>query len=245
MEFSHHFEGNVMRSSLTEHSILALQGDEIAEQRLFVQTVYAWMTGGLLVTTLSAWATLSIPVIFELSLSLRWVLAIAMIGLVIYLSARIEQMAPSTAKGLFLLYSVLTGSTLAVLFYAYTAESLATVFLITCGTFAATALYGYTTKRDLSSLGSFMFMGLIGIILASLVNLFIQSSALTFATSLIAVVVFVGLTAYDMQRIKGLYVLATQNEVRVTNYAIIGALALYLDFVNLFLNLLRLLGRRR
>jgi len=234
-----------MRTDIAQSSFFPLGSDEVVQQRLFVQTVYAWLTGGLLVTTLAAWATLSIPAIFELSLSLRWVLAIAMIGLVIYLSARIEQMSPSTAKALFLLDSVLTGKTLAVLFYAYTAESLATVFLITCGTFAATALYGYTTKRDLSSVGSFMFMGLIGVVLASLVNLFLQSSALTFATSIVAVLVFVGLTAYDMQRIKEMYAIAAQNEARATNYAIIAALALYLDFVNLFLNLLRLLGRRR
>ncbi|GIV53700.1 MAG: membrane protein [Candidatus Kapaibacterium sp.] len=226
-------------------SFFATYPDEIAQQRLFIQTVYAWMAGGLLATTLAAWTTLSIPAIFELSIQLRWVLAIAMIGLVIYLSARIESMRPSTAKVLFLLYSVLTGKTLAVLFYAYTTESLATVFLITCGTFGATALYGATTKRDLSSVGSFMFMGLIGLILASVVNIFLQSSALAFAASVVGVIVFVGLTAYDMQRIKELYATAAANEARATNYAIIGALALYLDFINLFLNLLRLLGRRR
>ncbi len=226
-------------------SFLGTYPDQVAQQRLFVQTVYAWMTGGLLATTLAAWMTLSIPVIFELSIQLRWVLAIAMIGLVIYLSARIERMEPRTAKLLFLLYSVLTGKTLAVLFYAYTTESLATVFLITGGTFGATAFYGYTTKRDLSSVGSFMFMGLIGLILASVVNIFLQSSALAFAASVVGVIVFVGLTAYDMQRIKELYATAAANEERATNYAIIAALALYLDFVNLFLNLLRLLGRRR
>jgi FtsH-binding integral membrane protein len=233
-----------MRTEI-QPSFLAGYADERTEQRLFIQVVYAWMAGGLLATTLAAWMTLSIPVIFELSLSLRWLLAIATIGLVIYLSARIEQMSPSTAKVLFLLYSVLTGKTLAVLFYAYTTESLATVFLITCGTFGATALYGYTTKRDLSSVGSFMFMGLVGLILASVVNIFLQSSALTFAASVVGVIVFVGLTAYDMQRIKELYASAVADQARATNYAIIAALALYLDFINLFLNLLRLLGRRR
>ncbi|MCX7929331.1 MAG: Bax inhibitor-1/YccA family protein [Chlorobi bacterium] len=213
--------------------------------RLFVQNVYAWMAGGLLLTAFAAWATLTIPLAFELSMSLRWLLALVTIGLVFYLSARIESMRPSTAKALFLIYSVLMGKTLAVIFYAYTTESLASVFLVTCGMFGATALYGYTTKRDLSSIGSFMFMGLIGLILASLVNIFLQSSALAFATSVVGVIVFVGLTAYDMQRIKELYDSAAAHNERATNYAIIGALALYLDFINLFLNLLRLLGRRR
>lgn len=213
--------------------------------RLFVQNVYAWMAGGMLVTALAAWATLTIPLAFELSISLRWVLALVTIGLVFYLSARIESMRPSTAKALFLLYSVLMGKTLAVIFYAYTTESLASVFVVTCGMFAATAFYGYTTKRDLSSVGSFMFMGLIGLILASVVNIFLQSSALAFAASVVGVIVFVGLTAYDMQRLKDLYERAAENELRATNYAIIGALALYLDFINLFLYLLRLFGRRR
>lgn len=230
----------------TDVSSFYVTGDEqLALQRLFIQNVYAWMTGGLLVTTLAAWATLSIPALAEFSISMRWILFIAMLGLVLYLSARIEQIEPSTAKALFILYSALTGMTLSVLFYAYTAESLATVFVVTCGTFAVTAIYGYTTKRDLSSVGSFMFMGLIGLIIASVVNIFLQSSALTFATSVIGVIVFVGLTAYDMQRIKELYAMAAANDPRATNYAIIAALALYLDFVNLFLNLLRLLGRRR
>lgn len=230
----------------TDVSSFYVTGDEqLALQRLFIQNVYAWMTGGLLVTTLAAWATLSIPALAEFSISMRWILFIAMLGLVLYLSARIEQIEPSTAKALFILYSALTGTTLSVLFYAYTAESLATVFVVTCGTFAVTAIYGYTTKRDLSSVGSFMFMGLIGLIIASVVNIFLQSSALTFATSVIGVIVFVGLTAYDMQRIKELYAMAAANDPRATNYAIIAALALYLDFVNLFLNLLRLLGRRR
>lgn len=230
----------------TEVSSFYATGDEqLALQRLFIQNVYAWMTGGLLVTTLAAWATVSTPTLFDFTISMRWVLFIGMLGLVMYLSARIERIEPSTAKALFLLYSALTGTTLSVLFYAYTAESLATVFVVTCGTFAATAVYGYTTKRDLSSVGSFMFMGLIGLIIASLVNMFFQSSALTFATSVIGVIVFVGLTAYDMQRIKELYALAAANDTRATNYAIIAALALYLDFINLFLNLLRLLGRRR
>ncbi|MCS7000845.1 MAG: Bax inhibitor-1/YccA family protein [Bacteroidota bacterium] len=219
--------------------------EQVALQRVFIQNVYAWMTGGLLVTTLAAWATIASPVLFELSMSLRWILFIAMLGMVFYLSARIEDIQPSTAKALFLLYSALTGVTLSVLFFAYTAESLATVFVVTCGTFAATAVYGYTTNRDLSSVGSFMFMGLIGLIIASVVNIFLQSSALTFATSVVGVIVFVGLTAYDMQRIKELYAHVADSSDAATKYAIIAALALYLDFINLFLNLLRLLGRRR
>lgn len=230
--------------SLERSSLAYPQQQALELQRLFIQTVYAWMAGGLLVTALAAWITLAIPPLFELTLSLRWVLFVAMIVMVLVISGLAESLTPQLARVLFLSYAALTGVTLSVLFYAYTTESLATVFLITCGTFGATALYGHVTKRDLTSLGSFMFMGLLGLILASVVNLFLNSSALEFATSVVGVIVFVGLTAYDAQMLKN-WAETAATTGRATNVAIVAALALYLDFINLFLKLLRLLGRRR
>ena len=138
----------------------------------------------------------------------------------------------------------MNGLTLSIVFLVYTRESIATTFYVTAGTFAAMSLYGYTTKRDLAAMGSFMFMGLIGIVLASLVNLFIASSALQFAISVIGVVVFVGLTAWDTQRIKEMYSASDTSEMG-TKKAILGAFQLYLDFINLFVMLLQLLGNRR
>lgn len=229
----------------SSESLIAQQPEQLALQRVFIQNVYAWMTGGLLLTALAAWTTLVVPELFELTLSLRWVLAIVTIGLVAFLSFRVETLSPRTAIALFLLYAALTGMTLSILFYVYTADSIANTFVVTAATFAVTALYGYTTQRDLSGVGSFLFMGLIGLIIATIVNLFLQSSALSFAVSVVGVIVFVGLTAYDMQRIKELSINVITEGKKPTNYAIIAALALYLDFLNLFLYLLRFLGRRR
>jgi len=167
--------------------------------------------------------------------------------MVFYLSARIGRIQPGTATGLFLAYSALNGVTLSTIFLAYTHASIAATFLVTAGMFAAMAVFGMVTKRDLSGMGSFMFMGLIGLILASIVNIFLKSSAVYWAISAIGVLVFVGLTAYDVQKIKniGEQGIMEQGEAAIRKGAIIGALALYLDFINLFLMLLRFFGGSR
>ena len=214
-------------------------------QRAFMQRIYAWMVGGLLLTAAFVWLTISVGAITEIVFNIRWILMLAELGLVFYLSARIEKMAVSTAQIMFMVYSALNGLTLSIIFFAYTLESISTVFLITAATFGATSLYGYVTKRDLSSVGSFMFMGLIGIIIASIVNIWLQSSALYFAVSVIGVLVFVGLTAWDTQKFKSMYEVELQNPEAAAKISILGALNLYLDFINMFIFILRLLGNRR
>jgi FtsH-binding integral membrane protein len=214
-------------------------------QQAFMQKIYAWMVGGLLLTAATAWLTLNVEIIAETVFRTYWMLFLGELGLVFFLSARIEKMSVTTAQIMFAVYSALNGLTLGMIFFSYTLESISTVFLITAGTFGATSLYGYVTKRDLTSIGSFMFMGLIGIIIASVVNIWLQSSALYFAVSVIGVLVFVGLTAYDTQKFKSMYEVELQSPERAAKIAIIGALNLYLDFINMFLFILRLLGSRR
>ena len=169
---------------------------------------------------------------------------LAPLGLVIFLSARLHSMSFTTAQTTFWVYAGLMGVSMATIFMAFTGQSIARVFFISAGTFAAMSLYGYTTKKDLSKFGSFLIMGLIGIIVASLVNIFLQSSALHFAISVIGVLVFVGLTAYDTQNIKNEYD-EYHDEETAGKLAISGALRLYLDFINLFIMLLHLFGDRR
>ncbi|HUO83595.1 MAG TPA: Bax inhibitor-1/YccA family protein [Thermoanaerobaculia bacterium] len=215
-------------------------------ERDFIRSVYGWMFGGLLLTAAAAaWVVFS-PAMQQIVLANRavfWMLAIAEIGLVFYLSLRIQKMSPAAAASAFLVYSLLNGLTLSVIFFVYQLGSIMQAFVVAGGMFGAMSIYGMVTKRDLTSWGSFFFMGLIGVILASVVNIFLRSPALTFAVSIIGVFVFVGLTAYDTQKLKGYARMATGD--RATNLAVIGALALYLDFINLFLMLLRLLGDRR
>jgi hypothetical protein len=178
-------------------------------------------------------------------LSYRWILIIAQFGLVIALSGFIEKMNTITAMGSFLLYSALNGLTLSALLLIYSETAIVTSFLSSAGMFGAMSLYGAITKKDLSGIGSFMFMGLIGIILASIVNMFLGSDALSFAISIIGVLVFTGLTAYDTQKIKESAELEFHGSEIATKGAILGALTLYLDFINLFIFTLRLLGGRR
>jgi len=173
-----------------------------------------------------------------------WLIILAPFGLVMLLSFGINRLSAAAAQGIFWLYAGLMGLSLSTIFLVYTGTSIARVFFMTAGTFAAMSLYGYTTKRDLTQMGSFLFMGLIGIVLASLVNMFIGSSALQFAISVIGVVVFVGLTAYDTQTIKEMYFEGDGSEI-AGKKAVMGALRLYLDFVNLFMMLIQLLGVRR
>jgi len=175
---------------------------------------------------------------------LMWLFILAPLGLVMLLSFGINRLAASTALTLFFVYAGLLGLSLASIFLVYTEASISRVFFISAATFGAMSLYGYTTKRDLTAVGSFMFMGLIGIIIASLVNIFLQSSGLYWAISVIGVLIFVGLTAYDTQNIKELYSPMDDGTV-AGRKAVMGALRLYLDFINLFLMMLRLFGDRR
>ncbi len=173
-----------------------------------------------------------------------WLIILAPLGLVMLLSFGINRLSAAAAQGIFWVYAGLMGLSLSTVFLIYTGASVARVFFITAGTFAAMSLYGYTTRRDLSQFGSFLFMGLIGIVLAMLVNIFLASPALQFAISVIGVVIFVGLTAYDTQSIKEMYFEGDGHEI-AGKKAVMGALRLYLDFVNLFMMLIQLLGVRR
>ena len=215
---------------------------------VFLAKVFNWMAVGLGLTGLVAYLTAQTGLVMAIIGSpLMFVLILAELGMVFYLSARIDKIQPATATGLFVGYAVLNGLTLSAIFLAYTAASITATFFITAGMFGAMAVYGLVTKRDLSGVGSFMFMGLIGVIIASIVNIFLKSSALHWTISLIGVIVFVGLTAYDVQRLKnmGEQGIMEQGEAAVRKGAIIGALALYLDFINLFLMLLRFFGGSR
>ena len=227
--------------------------------RAYMLKVYNYMTTGLLFTGLVAYFFGKASIVSNevgqiidvtplgsmlFNSPLKWLVMLAPLGFVFYLSARLHKMSLSNAQITFWIFSAIMGLSLASIFIVYTQASIARVFFISSGTFAAMSLYGYTTKKDLTKLGGFLFMGLIGIIIASLVNLFFQSSALHFAISVIGVLVFVGLTAYDTQRIKEMYY-AGDSESVGGKKALMGALRLYLDFINLFIMLLRLFGQRR
>ena len=215
---------------------------------IFLAKVFNWMAVGLALTGVVAWFAAASGLTLSIARSpLYIVLIFAELGLVIYLSARIEKIRAATATALFIGYAALNGLTMSVIFLRYTGSSIAGTFMITAGMFGAMAVYGMVTKRDLSGMGSFMFMGLIGIIIASVVNMFLGSSTLHLAISGIGVLVFVGLTAYDVQRIKamGEQGIMTQGEGTVRKGAILGALALYLDFINLFWMLLTFFGGAR
>ena len=217
----------------------------IESSTIFLAKVFNWMAIGLGVTGIIALMTAKTGMVHTIAgTPLIWVLIIAELGLVFYLSARVDKMQASTATGLFLGYAALNGLTLSVIFLMYTSSSIASTFFITAGMFAAMGTYGLVTKRDLSGMGSFMFMGLIGIIIASIVNFFLDSKAVYWAISGIGVIVFVGLTAYDVQKIKqmGEQGIMRSGEDVIQKGAIMGALALYLDFINLFLMLLRFFG---
>ena len=212
----------------------------------FLRTVYGWMCAGLGITAFVAYSIASTPGLVQalvMSHLLFLGLFVGQIALVFYLSARVARIAPGTATLLFILYAALTGVTLSVLVLAYTGASIATTFVVTAGMFGALALYGSTTARSLAGAGQFFFMGLIGLILASIVGIFWHSPALQFLISVVGVIVFTGLAAWDAQRLKQMA--ASLPEGQVGSYAIVGALSLYLDFINLFLFLLRFLGGRR
>ena len=252
MEFN---RNNILNKSTTAKQTVVM--DE--GLRAYMLKVYNYMATGVLLTGIVALLTFKLSVVTDtggniVSLTnignaiylsgLKWLVMLAPLGFVFYLSARINKMSISAAQITFWVFSAIMGLSLASLFIEFTQTSIARVFFITSGTFAAMSLYGYTTKRDLTKLGGFLFMGLIGIIIASIVNIFIGSSAMQFAISVIGVLVFVGLTAYDTQKIKNMYLESDSSEVSGKK-AVMGALTLYLDFINLFIMLLRLFGQRR
>jgi uncharacterized protein len=214
--------------------------------REYMLRVYNYMAAGLAITGVVAYLAVASGFYRTIAATpvLYWVLALAPLGLVFLLAARIQKMSLGAAQLTFWIYAGMVGLSLSILFMVYTGASIAQTFFITATTFLAMSLYGYTTKTDLAKFGSFLIMGLIGIVIAGLVNLFFHSPALQFAISAIGVVVFVGLTAWDTQRIKEMYWEGDGAEV-AGKKAVMGALALYLDFINLFVMLLQLFGTRR
>lgn len=213
--------------------------------RRYMLKVYNFMAAGLGVTGLVAFLAVGTGFYQRIAgTPVMWLVMLAPFVVVLFLSFRIQKMSLGTAQATFWSYAALMGLSLAGIFLVFTGVSVARVFFISAATFAAMSLYGYTTRRDLSRLGSFLIMGVIGIVLASLVNIFIGSSALQFAISAIGVVLFTGLTAYDTQRIKEIYLGHDEVEIQ-DKKALLGALTLYLDFINLFVMLLNLTGDRR
>ena len=208
-----------------------------------MQQVYLWMTAGLMVTGAVATTLYNSGFVATLG-PLMIVLLIAQIGVVFYLSARINKMAPTTATILFLVYSAMTGITLTPIFYAYTLGSIGTTFFVTAGTFATMAVYGATTKRDLTGMGSMLMMALVGLMIATIVNIFLGNGLMSLVISALGVLIFTGLTAYDVQALTRM-ANNVSSEDDTQRPAIIGALKLYLDFINLFLYLLRFLGSGR
>lgn len=211
-----------------------------------IRNVYGWMCTALALTGATAVFIAHTPSVIEaifMNRALFWGLLIAQFGVVMILSARVQQFSLKTLSALFMLYSVLVGVTFSVYFYIFTAESIASTFFITAGTFGAMSLYGYFTHKDLTKIGNLCLMGLFGLILASVVNLFIANETIYWVTTYIGVLIFVGLIAYDTQKIKALATL--DNNEQTQKLAICGALELYLDFINLFIMLLRILGRRK
>jgi len=227
--------------------------------RAYMMRVYNYMAGGILLTGVVAYLTYiaavagradtGAPILTPFGQSiygsaLRWVVMLAPLVSVLFLSVRINKMSVGTAQFCFWLFSAVMGLSLSSIFLVYTGESITRVFFFTAAAFAALSLYGYTTKRDLSAWGTFLVMGVVGIILAVLVNIWLRSNALQFALSVIGVLVFAGLTAYDTQRIKAVYYEVLNDMTATSKAAIMGALSLYLDFINMFIMLLSLFGRR-
>ena len=212
-----------------------------------MRKVYVWMTLALVITGVTAYGVATSPVIQMAIMTnklLFWGLIIAEFGLVIGITAAINRLSLTTATLLFVLYSVINGATLSFIFLIYTMASIASVFFITAGTFAVMALIGYTTKKDLTSMGKILFMALIGIIIATVVNIFLKSTGLEMIVCYLGVLIFVGLTAYDSQKIKQMLLMAPDAGEGAQKIALLGALTLYLDFINLFIYLLRIFGRR-
>lgn len=227
--------------------------------RAHMLRVYNYMTGALALTGLVAWVVANSPPLLNtfyhevmtangVALSptlLGWVVMLAPLALVFFLSFRIMQMSQAAAQTTFWVYAALVGASLASILIVYTGASVAMTFFVTAATFGAMSLWGYTTKRDLTGFGNFLFMGLIGILLASLANFFFKSPAINFVVSVLGVLIFTGLTAWDTQKIKNTYYMVGGDTAVAGKAAIMGALSLYLDFLNIFLFLLRFMGNRR
>ena len=227
--------------------------------RAYMLKVYNYMATGVLLTGIVALISFKISVVTDASGAIvsftefgnalffsgfKWLVMLAPLGIVFYMSFGINKMSSSKAQTVFWIFAALMGLSLSWILLVYTGKSVARVFFITSATFGAMRLYGYTTKRDLTKLGSFLMMGLIGIIIASLINIFMKSSMMYFVISILGVLIFVGLTAYDTQKIKNMYLASDSGEL-MGKKAVMGALTLYLDFINLFIMLLRLFGQRR
>ena len=227
--------------------------------RAYMLKVYNYMASGVLLTGIIALISFNISVVTDASGAIvsftefgntlfssgfKWLVMLAPLGIVLYMSFGIKKMSASKAQTVFWIFAALMGLSLSWILLVYTGKSVARVFFITSATFGAMSLYGYTTKRDLTKLGSFLMMGLIGIIIASLINIFMKSSMMYFVISILGVLIFVGLTAYDTQKIKNMYSASDTGEL-MGKKAVMGALTLYLDFINLFIMLLRLFGQRR
>lgn len=227
--------------------------------RAYMLKVYNYMSSGILLTGVVSLILFKLSVIITADGSiagltnignalynsaLMWIVMLAPLGVVFYMSFGIRKMSVAKAQGTYWVFAALMGASLSSIFLVYTGASITRVFFITAGTFGAMSIYGYTTKRDLTKLGSFLMMGLIGIIIASVVNIFMKSSMMYFVISILGVLIFVGLTAYDTQKIKNMYLVSDSGEI-MGKKAVMGALTLYLDFINLFIMLLRLFGQRR
>ncbi|WP_395755643.1 Bax inhibitor-1/YccA family protein [Edwardsiella ictaluri] len=230
----------------TNDTLVARAGSGI---QAYMAQVYGWMCCGLLLTALVAWYAARTPAVLNLIFANKMVffgLIIVQLGVVFVLSGMVNRLSGAAATSLFMLYSLLTGLTLSSIFVVYTYSSIASTFVVSAGMFGAMSLYGYTTKRDLSGMGSMLFMALIGLVLASVVNIWLKSSALTWIETYAGVLIFVGLTAYDTQKLRVMgEQLSADDRDGFRRYAIMGALTLYLDFINLFLMLLRIFGDRR
>jgi len=227
--------------------------------RAYMLKVYNYMASGILITGFISLMLFKMSVVTSpdgsiagltnlgnalYNSALMWVVMLAPLGVVFYMSFGIRKMSAAKAQGTFWVFAALMGASLSSIFLVYTGASITRVFFITAGTFGAMSIYGYTTKKDLTKLGSFLMMGLFGIIIASIVNMFMKSTMMYYVISIVGVLIFVGLTAYDTQKIKNMYLASDSGEI-IGKKAVMGALTLYLDFINLFIMLLRLFGQRR
>ncbi len=237
-------------------SISATQKNYDEGLRSYLLGIYNYMGLALLLTGVAAYATLSFPPLTNLMFNvgqngqmgvtgLGMVVQFAPIGIALYFFTGMGRMTVKTAQLLFWVYAALTGMSLSSLGLVYTGESIARTFFICASVFGAMSIYGYTTKRDLTAIGSFLVMGLFGLVVVSLVNMFLQSQAVSFATSLIGIAVFIGLIAWDTQKLKGMYYAYAGSGEMAQKTAVMGAFILYLDFINLFLHMLRFFGNRR
>lgn len=235
-------------NSYEPRTIKVLSEEMKLSQSRYMSKVYAWMSLALAITGVVAFGVASSELLITALMTnkiLFYALIFGELGLVVWLSARIQKMSYTTAMGAYLAYAVLNGATLSLIFMIYTASSIATTFFITAGTFAVMSFYGYVTKTDLTKIGKILMMLLVGLIIASLVNIFMKSPMIYWITTYVGVAIFVGLIAYDTQKIKNFFLEVNGDESQLKKIAIIGALTLYLDFINLFLFLLRLFGGGR